>query len=372
MGRLAERWIWILTEVTVSMRALTIIVVIFSLYIPLHAMHLERIERFSSDECDIENQRLIPLLEEIVLDPANQPWYYATKARCVRKSDTYCNLLANVKKLPPRLQTPITDSINEEIKDWKSAIRESDYKKIETLFEQLENTLIRECNVSTVPIFQSENATCCWIKTAIIERSFTREFAKELRAILELNNLEKTKDLASVFKKWRLYFTHLSEAANSEFHKKLIKESALTLSPTPLPIASLLLAIYNYYTLSYIGLGLTAAGVAGTQVAIRKFGIFSAYKPLCIHEELVKVQLSLSHFEHAIAVNKAKLSSLKKIKEALQKNNIQQPFGADFLEKLKKFDELCDDSSLTFPTNLAPLKEQRNLIIKSLEDEKKP
>lgn len=342
------------------------LLVILAYCFALNAMQLERIDRFGADDCDIENQRLIPFQEEIILDETGQPWYHATKARCVRKSNTYCTLLANLKKLPPRLQTPITTSINEEIKEWKSAIKESDYKKIETLFEQLSNALIRECKVNEVPIFQSENATCCCIKTVIVERSFTPEFGKELKTILELNDLEKTRELAMVFKKWRLYFTHLTETAFSEFYKKMLKESALTLSPAPLPIASLLLGIYNYNTLSYIGLGLTAAAVAATQVAIRKFGILSAYKPLCIHEEIAKVQRSLCHFEHAITVHKLKLSSLEKIKDVMKKNNIKAPFSQDFVEKLNKFDEIANATWSMFPTNVAPLKAQRNLIIDSL------
>ena len=348
------------------MHVTAIFFIMICLGISTTAMELEPISRLKSDECDIENQRLVvPELLTTYQDSLQSTT--ATKLRCIRKSGTYCQLLANLKQLPPRLQNAIAHSINEEIKDWKTAIADSDHQKIHTLFDQLEHTFIRECKVPQIAIFQSEPATCCGFNTAIIERSFTREFGLQLRAILELNNLEQTKELASVFKKWRLYFSHLSETAHSEFLKKYLKEAALTVSPAPLPIGALVLAANNYNTLAYIALGLTAGAAVLTQVAIRKFGVLSAYKPLCIHEELVKVQLSIMHFEHAIRVHKAKLNSIAKISNALQLHTIQRPFCIELEEELKRFDEIGNETASTFPTNLNDLKAQRDLIIRSLK-----
>ena len=324
-------------------------------------------ERISKKECDIENQiPLVPITTGSILENSIARTQ-RTKRSCIKKSSTYCELLAHIKQLPPTFQTSIGESIDKEIKEWETAITNSDYEEVQTLFTKLSQTFTQECEAPELPIFHCENVTCWGFSTSSIDRSFTEEFTLHLRTILKTNDLEKTKDLAYIFKKWRLYFSHLNESADTQSNIKFLKESALALSPLPFPVVTVVAALKNYPTLSYVGIGLTIAGLAATQVAIRKFGILSAHKQVCIGEEIAKVHSSIAHFEHALTLQKTKLRCTQKMQSAVTEYNIKEPFHADLTKKLKEFHSLCDEASRAYPsTNFAALKTHTKVIIDSL------
>lgn len=296
----------------------------------------------------MERIPLLPLQTHASSSPARLHY------ECIEKAESYPDLIARIDQLPQHQKNLVKGFVKDETEQWEHAINASDQSQLNSLFHLVSRKLAQSCPAN-VTIFQDDCPPtnnsfwdrCCLKPHTVTHRSFTADLKYNIEhAALTTHDMAHVKSIHINFKKWKLYFEHFAQQAESK--AKLQSFKAVSTGTIPALFAgAALYTLMQGNLMPALGFASVEAITGAAWCAAAKLDFFGNQQAGWIESEITFSKNELDAYVTKLEILKRKLLCSAQIKLAYAKLPKHQSLPDNLARRKIEFNKLLETDDIT-------------------------